>query len=675
MKILLHFFFTVSTFLLLTPKSLAQELPNPENGKTWFYELNNEEISVEWIDDVPSKELSFTILGKIKNDSESEVVYSKSDKTVGILIKSNSLNVKEITYSPENGINFSDYKGSDYPDDTWQCSANHSHDSSPEVVTNSTNNINTPMRRMATPEVDLLVIYTTESKNQKGGKAQMENFINGFIASCNATFTRSKANAKVNLLEARETNYKAHGNLITDFQRLVKKTDGHLDDIHTLRAEIGADLVLLLTDKDNAGTYGYASIPGGQKGNKNSAFSVCRAATAAGVYPHEIGHNFGCNHNIGKPGGTTFPYSYGHFWNNNGVQRGSIMSYIGKRAAYFSNPDVKLDGSPTGRVDLNDNARTIDNLAPYLAAYFDRPNTNTNTGPDGYTYAVDESQTINVTYKVDVAYGANGNWVYLPNQTSDVACTNATFGSDPISGVAKKCYIKEAKGSYALNAILVPGTVELENYDRGGANVSYKDNEAENKGAAQSNFRINDGVDIAVVGSEKAVGWTNTGEWTNYTLNIQEAGTYDLEIHYSSLEGNGEISLLLDNGNLDNNITFPSTGAWATYSTTNSQITLPLGEHILTVKVEENGFNMDKIVFSESAITSINGKASNQLTIFPNPSNDGIFTLSQDAEWSVVNLRGRTIKSGSGKTIDLSSKTKGTYLLKTKNIVQKLVVE
>lgn len=656
----------------------SQGLPLPLNNKTWSHNLNGETISVEWVEDVPSGDSSFTILGKIKGDSESEVIYSKVEGAVGILIKSTFTEIKEITYTEENGINFAVYSPSDFPDhNTWKCSEHHDHTLANEhKITEKKGSIK-KLRRAETPAIDLLVLYTTESKNQRGGKAQMESFINGFVASCNATINRSNANAKVVLLEARETNYRAHGVLNTDFFRLVNKTDGHLDEVHDLRAELGADLVLLLTDKDNNGTFGIASIPSGTTGNRNSAFSVCRTATAAGVYPHEIGHNLGCNHNRNRPSTTTFPYSFGHFWENNGETRGSIMSYTGRRSAYFSNPDVRLDGSPTGRNNLNDNARTIDNLAPYISAYYDRPSTITpTTGPEGYTYAVDENQTIDVTYKIDVAYGANDQWIYLPNQTTDITCTNEVFGGDPISGVAKKCYIKESKGPYFLSPASIPGIIELENYDRGGDNVSYHDNDQENKGADRTDYRINDGVDIGLAGNGKAIGWTAIGEWTNYTVDILEAGVYDLELTYSSLPGGAEISLSIENaGSLGDKLFFPTTGSWTNYETRTSQVTLPSGLHTIQVKVEKNGLNMDKMVFTKSTVTSINDHINEEVNIFPNPSNSGVFSLSKEMEWSVVNLRGRTIASGAGKTVDLSSTEQGTYLFKTKNVIRKIVLE
>lgn len=72
------------------------------------------------------------------------------------------------------------------------------------------------------------------------------------------------------------------------------------------------------------------------------------------------------------------------------------------------------------------------------------PEPETPVGPDGYNYAADEGATVNVSGEMDIAYGANGLFNYLYNQTSNVVCNNNTFG-DPIPGTAKKCYTKASE--------------------------------------------------------------------------------------------------------------------------------------------------------------------------------------------------------------------------------------
>ncbi len=58
----------------------------------------------------------------------------------------------------------------------------------------------------------------------------------------------------------------------------------------------------------------------------------------------------------------------------------------------------------------------------------------------------------------------------------------------------------------------------------------------------------------------------------------------------------------------------------------------------------------------------------------PNPSENGVFNLSQPESWTVSNLNGQTILNGQGTVVDLSSKQRGLYILRTSsNQIIKLV--
>lgn len=64
-----------------------------------------------------------------------------------------------------------------------------------------------------------------------------------------------------------------------------------------------------------------------------------------------------------------------------------------------------------------------------------------NVLPEGYEFAANEGEIINVTGTMNVAYGAQDQFYFHYNQTSDLECSNAIFG-DPIPRTAKRCYSK-----------------------------------------------------------------------------------------------------------------------------------------------------------------------------------------------------------------------------------------
>ena len=64
----------------------------------------------------------------------------------------------------------------------------------------------------------------------------------------------------------------------------------------------------------------------------------------------------------------------------------------------------------------------------------------------GYTYCAAEYQNCALSGAMDVAYGAQGSFVYRSSLTATVACTNATFGTDPAYGSTKGCYVRPHGG-------------------------------------------------------------------------------------------------------------------------------------------------------------------------------------------------------------------------------------
>jgi parallel beta-helix repeat protein len=187
----------------------------------------------------------------------------------------------------------------------------------------------------------------------------------------------------------------------------MTRSDGYLDEIHSLRNQYEADVcVLLVNTLDN---HGYAASTGAEF---NDAFCVVRASSAVSYYtfPHELGHLFGCRHDSDSG---IYPYSNAHGYNWHGRLFSTtryyktIMSieeptkYL--RVQYFSNPDV-LDelNNPMGTLSTNYCAYAIDDYASTLAAlepYYTTAGTmNVNEWWNG---------TVNVSGNVTIANGVS----------------------------------------------------------------------------------------------------------------------------------------------------------------------------------------------------------------------------------------------------------------------------
>ncbi len=85
--------------------------------------------------------------------------------------------------------------------------------------------------------------------------------------------------------------------------------------------------------------------------------------------------------------------------------------------------------------------------------------------------------------------------------------------------------------------------------------------------------------------------------------------------------------------------------------------------------------SINVISLENDVATSIKGNviSKNNLTVSPNPSINGVFTLSKKTTWEVFNLQGQKQTSGKGTLVDLSQLPKGVYVLKSFDGILKLV--
>jgi hypothetical protein len=75
--------------------------------------------------------------------------------------------------------------------------------------------------------------------------------------------------------------------------------------------------------------------------------------------------------------------------------------------------------------------------------------------------------------------------------------------------------------------------------------------------------------------------------------------------------------------------------------------------------------------------TDINSvdNATKKLHIYPNPTSTGIVTLNEPAEWSLYDITGKFISTGTSAIINTAGLTKGLYILYANEIAHKLIIE
>jgi len=226
------------------------------------------------------------------------------------------------------------------------------------------------------PTIDLLVAYTDDARAAAGGTNAIEATILIAIAEGNTAFDRSNIDARLRLVHMAEVAYTETANPNTDVTRLRNTTDGIIDEVHAWRDLYGADVVAMVVETMN-GFCGLAFVMDElTPAFAQDAFSVTRRDCMSGyTLIHELGHNLGCDHTRDDPSlKRLFPYSWGYRFTTPSATNRTVMARgDGTRILNYSNPDVTVEGSPTGvpSIETNSahNAATIEGSKATVAAF------------------------------------------------------------------------------------------------------------------------------------------------------------------------------------------------------------------------------------------------------------------------------------------------------------------
>jgi len=116
------------------------------------------------------------------------------------------------------------------------------------------------------------------------------------------------------------------------------------------------------------------------------------------------------------------------------------------------------------------------------------------------------------------------------------------------------------------SSVVLPGTIEAENFDDGGQSIAYYDTTPGNSGGV---YRQTD-VDLeatADAGGGYDVAKTRAGEWLQYTVNVSATGTYALDLRVASLSTGGIVRVDVDGIDVTGPLTVPNTGDWQAWTT------------------------------------------------------------------------------------------------------------
>ena len=237
------------------------------------------------------------------------------------------------------------------------------------------------------------------------------------------------------------------------------------------------------------------------------------------------------------------------------------------------------------------------------------------------------------------------------------------FKGDRDSTMAIKAWGFEGSGTtppepqkpFSGKAWEIPGKIEMEDFDipgsgRGSEIKSYSENDSEDHGIENGgkSYREDTGVDIYKKATGYVVGYNQSGEWLEYTVNVKDAGDYTMFASVATDNSTASFTLSIDGKSVAE---VPVAGdSWDDFIKVKANVTLPAGEHILRLAITGDWFDIDYMQFAAGK----NAKDPDDETI----GIKGFRVLGADAvaNFDVFDLTGKKVSSFTARNIHEAKK-------------------
>lgn len=161
----------------------------------------------------------------------------------------------------------------------------------------------------------------------------------------------------------------------------------------------------------------------------------------------------------------------------------------------------------------------------------------------------------------------------------------------------------------------IPGVIHFSDFDLGKNGIAYKDKEFADYHVSSGTYTSwnngwvyrNDGVDVEASydadpsSNDYNVGWTEDGEWIQYTVVVDSSAAYNLDLRYACSASTSRIRIKSNGNDISGTIVLASTGGNQTWKTLPIQdLILTKGINHLQVFIDKGGANLGFMKFSLS---------------------------------------------------------------------------
>jgi hypothetical protein len=169
--------------------------------------------------------------------------------------------------------------------------------------------------------------------------------------------------------------------------------------------------------------------------------------------------------------------------------------------------------------------------------------------------------------------------------------------------------------AYEGKIAVIPGKIEAENYDVGGNRFTFYDKDSENQGKAYREDAVDiESIDDAACGTVSckgyALGYTQSGEWLEYSVNVESDAELTLTANVATASETAGFQLFMDGKAITDSIKVAKIDTtWKVYKEIEiGTVKLEKGEHILRILITGAYVNIDWLQFTDPNTTRIESR-------------------------------------------------------------------
>ena len=201
----------------------------------------------------------------------------------------------------------------------------------------------------------------------------------------------------------------------------------------------------------------------------------------------------------------------------------------------------------------------------------------------------------------------------LMQQVENLKTENCIYHKDFIDAMFRQV---QTNATVPFKSHLATDIIYATDYDLGPNNAAYYDLDTSDFHVSTGNYTAwnqgwqyrNDGVDIEACTDATSngynIGWTQTGEWMQYTVQVPSTGLYDLKIRTAG--GAGQLLVKANGTDISPAINIPTSGGsqiWQTIMV--SGINLTAGTNTLRLQIQAGGFNINYFQFVATSVLAV----------------------------------------------------------------------